>query len=43
MKTAIEMAQEACVNLSDKQAVGRNLWDWPMEYQEKPAYQEKNT
>ncbi len=26
--------------LSDKQAVGRNLWSWPMEYQEKPAYRE---
>ena len=36
----IRMAREACMALSDKQAVGGNLWYWPMEYQEKPAYRE---
>lgn len=36
----IRMAREACVNLSDRQAVGRDLWYWPMEYQEKLAYRQ---
>jgi len=36
----IRMARVACEGLSDKQAVNKDLWYWPMEYQDKPAYRE---